>query len=262
MAFVGILFLYFFKKSRHMGGRLARSFSGKGSLHRIPQNWQRGESHRDGCRILDRNLHSGECFQQRGDPEICRFATFGVCPPQKGNFAVIIPENGAGKPWKIHRFSLIFLGVTDYILSMTQKILIASDHAGFQLKQALKDSFKDGGVEWIDLGTNSEESVDYPDYGAKLAKAIADGQAPFGVVVCGSGVGISIAANRNPAVRCVLCQDETTARLSRQHNDANVIAFGGRLIGVETAKACLNVFLTTPFEGGRHAKRVEKLSSC
>lgn len=146
---------------------------------------------------------------------------------------------------------------------MTQKILIASDHAGFQLKEALKDSFKDGSVEWIDLGTYSEDSVDYPDFGYKLAEAIAEGQAPFGVVVCGSGVGISIAANRNPAVRCVLCQDETTARLSRQHNDANVIAFGGRLIGVETAKSCLTVFLNTPFEGGeRHTRRISKLSSC
>jgi ribose 5-phosphate isomerase B len=145
---------------------------------------------------------------------------------------------------------------------MTTKIAIASDHAGFPMKQALKDSFKDEQIEWVDLGVHSEESVDYPDYGYKMGDAIAKGEAAIGVLVCGSGVGISIAANRNPAVRCVLCNDETTARLSRQHNDANVIAFGGRLIGIETAKACLKTFLATPFEGGRHAKRVEKLSSC
>lgn len=145
---------------------------------------------------------------------------------------------------------------------MTYKIAIASDHAGFEMKSALIDIFKDLPVEWVDLGTNSPESVDYPDFGAKMGKAIAEGRAPIGVLVCGSGVGISIAANRNPAVRCVLCNDETTARLSRQHNDANVIAFGGRLIGIETAKACLKAFLTTEFEGGRHQRRVDKLTSC
>ncbi len=145
---------------------------------------------------------------------------------------------------------------------MTLKVAIASDHAGFQMKQALKDSFKEIEVEWVDLGTYSEDSVDYSDYGVKMGKAIVAKEAVFGVLVCGSGVGISIAANRNPAIRCVLCNDETTARLSRQHNDANVISFGGRLIGIETAKACLNMFLTTNFEGGRHAKRVDKLSHC
>jgi len=150
--------------------------------------------------------------------------------------------------------------LADYILAMTLKIAIASDHAGFAMKTAIKDAFPD--LDWLDLGTNSESSVDYPDYGTKLAAAIAKGEVGKGVLVCGSGVGISIAANRNPAVRCVLCSDETTARLSRQHNDANVIAFGGRLIGIETAKACLNTFLSTAFDGGRHAGRVEKLSSC
>lgn len=145
---------------------------------------------------------------------------------------------------------------------MTYKIAIASDHAGFEMKSALIDTFKDLPVEWVDLGTNSADSVDYPDYGKKMGEAIASGQASIGVLVCGSGVGISIAANRNPAVRCVLCSDETTARLSRQHNDANVISFGGRLIGIETAKACLKAFLTTEFEGGRHQRRVDMLTSC
>jgi ribose 5-phosphate isomerase B len=144
---------------------------------------------------------------------------------------------------------------------MTQKILIASDHAGFAMKTALKDSFKSVPVEWIDLGTYSEDSVDYPDYGFKMADAIQNGVADMGVLVCGSGVGISIAANRNPAVRCVLCSDVQVATLSRQHNDANVISFGGRLISLDTAISCLHAFLTTPFEGGRHANRVNKLSS-
>ncbi len=145
---------------------------------------------------------------------------------------------------------------------MTRIIAIASDHAGFALKKALMQSFSEEEIEWVDLGTNSEESVDYPDYGFKMGEAIANGKALTGVLVCGSGVGISIAANRNAAVRCVLCNDETTARLSRQHNDANVIAFGGRLIGIETAKACLKTFIETEFEGGRHQRRVDKLTSC
>lgn len=128
------------------------------------------------------------------------------------------------------------------------------------MKAALIQGFQDVPVEWIDLGTDSEASVDYPDYGFKLARALQSGEAPFGVLVCGSGVGISIAANRNPAVRCALCHDETTARLARQHNDANAIAFGSRLIGIETALSCLKVFLTTEFAGGRHARRVAKLA--
>jgi ribose 5-phosphate isomerase B len=146
---------------------------------------------------------------------------------------------------------------------MTLKIAIASDHAGYSLKAALIAGFDSTQVTWVDLGTDSGDvSVDYPDYGHKLAKAVADKQVDFGVAICGSGVGISIAVNRNPSVRCVLCADETTARLARQHNDANVIAFGARLIGVETAKACLEVFLKTEFEGGRHQNRVAKLSTC
>lgn len=145
---------------------------------------------------------------------------------------------------------------------MTLSVAIASDHAGLNLKTILKETFRDVPVEWLDLGTHSPDSVDYPDFAEKLAAEIAKGTVRFGVLVCGSGVGISIAANRNPAVRCVLCNDETTARLSRQHNDANVIAFGGRLIGEETARACLKVFLQTEFEGGRHQSRVDKLSCC
>lgn len=143
---------------------------------------------------------------------------------------------------------------------MTKSIAIASDHAGLDLKTSLKEAFKD--IQWLDLGTNTPDSVDYPDYAAKLAAALADGRADMGVLVCGSGIGISIAANRHPHVRCALVHDVTSARLARLHNDANVIAFGGRLIGLEVAKEALQVFLSTAFEGGRHQRRVDKLGSC
>lgn len=139
-------------------------------------------------------------------------------------------------------------------------IAVASDHAGFDLKELLKRDLQQAGHDVLDLGTNSTASVDYPDFGKAMADAIASGRAGRGVLVCGTGIGISIAANRNPKVRAALVHDETSARLSREHNDANVVAFGQRVIGVETARAALKVFLNTPFEGGRHAARVAKLS--
>jgi ribose 5-phosphate isomerase B len=139
-------------------------------------------------------------------------------------------------------------------------IAVASDHAGFDLKEILKSDLQEAGYAVLDLGTNSTASVDYPDYGAAMGEAIASGKAKRGVIVCGSGIGISIAANRNPQVRAVLAHDTTSARLSREHNDANVVAFGQRLIGIEVAREALKVFLTTAFEGGRHAGRVAKLS--
>jgi ribose 5-phosphate isomerase B len=139
-------------------------------------------------------------------------------------------------------------------------IAVASDHAGFDLKEILKSDLQAAGYAVLDLGTNSTASVDYPDFGAAMGDAIASGQAERGVLVCGSGIGISIAANRNPKVRAVLAHDATSARLSREHNDANVVAFGQRLIGVEVAREALKVFLNTGFEGGRHAGRVAKLS--
>ncbi|TAJ89968.1 ribose 5-phosphate isomerase B [Reyranella sp.] len=139
-------------------------------------------------------------------------------------------------------------------------IAVASDHAGFDLKEILKRDLQEAGHEVLDLGTNSTASVDYPDFGKAMGDAIASGKAARGVLVCGSGIGISIAANRNPKVRAVLAHDVTSARLSREHNDANVIAFGQRLIGVETAREALQVFLSTEWAGGRHAGRVEKLS--
>ena len=139
-------------------------------------------------------------------------------------------------------------------------IAVASDHAGFDLKEILKRDLQEAGLEVLDLGTNSTQSVDYPDFGTAMGDAVASGKAERGVLVCGTGIGISMAANRNPKVRAALVHDVTSARLSRLHNDANVVAFGQRLIGTETAREALKVFLGTEFEGGRHANRVAKLS--
>lgn len=143
----------------------------------------------------------------------------------------------------------------------TKTVAIASDHAGYQLKAVLLKDLEEAGYQVLNLGTDGPESVDYPDFGYALGDAIADGRAQAGVLVCGSGIGISIAANRNPAVRAAVVNDGLTARLARQHNDANVICFGERLIGVEVARDALRAFLDTDFEGGRHAKRVDKLSN-
>ncbi len=139
-------------------------------------------------------------------------------------------------------------------------IAVASDHAGFDLKELLKRDLQEAGLDVLDLGTHSTASVDYPDFGKAMGDAIASGKAEKGVIVCGTGIGISIAANRNPNVRAALVHDVTAARLTREHNDANVIAFGQRLIGTEVAREALKVFLETRFEGGRHANRVAKLS--
>ena len=140
-------------------------------------------------------------------------------------------------------------------------VALAADHAGFELKNLLRDELKVQGYPVIDLGTNSTESVDYPDFGRRLGQVVAAGEAQFGVAVCGSGIGISIAANRIPGCRAALCSDSLMARLSRQHNDANVLALGARLIGPDTARDCLKSFLETGFEGGRHQRRVGKLDS-
>ena len=139
-------------------------------------------------------------------------------------------------------------------------IAVASDHAGFDLKEILKRDLQEAGLEVLDLGTNSTQSVDYPDFGTARADAVASGKADRGVLVCGTGIGISMAANRNPKVRAAVVHDVTSARLTRLHNDANVVAFGARVIGSETAREALKVFLDTKFEGGRHVGRVAKLS--
>jgi ribose 5-phosphate isomerase B len=143
---------------------------------------------------------------------------------------------------------------------VAERIAIVSDHAAFEMKGALAEHLRERGFEVLDLGTSSTDSVDYPDYGYRLAEAIADGRVARGVSLCGSGIGISIAVNRHPACRCALVSDGLSARLAREHNDANVIAMGARLIGIETARDCLDQFLATPFAGGRHQRRVDKLT--
>lgn len=140
-----------------------------------------------------------------------------------------------------------------------EAIAIAGDHAGFALKDVLKAELERLGFAALDLGPHSEASVDYPDFANALAQALADGRAKRGVLICGSGIGISIAANRHKHIRAALVHDGLGARLCRQHNDANVLCLGARLIGVDVAKDCLKVFLTTDFEGGRHQNRVAKL---
>jgi ribose 5-phosphate isomerase B len=140
------------------------------------------------------------------------------------------------------------------------KLAIASDHAAVELKTLLADWLREQGHEVNDLGPNSTDSVDYPDFGYALAKSIETGAAELGIALCGSGIGISIAVNRNPACRCARVDEPLSAALSREHNDANVIALGARLVGPDMAKACVTAFLDTPFAGGRHARRVDKLS--
>ena len=140
------------------------------------------------------------------------------------------------------------------------RIALAADHAGYLLKDELVRWLQELGHEVSDLGTNSPESVDYPEYGARVANAVASGKTERGIAVCGSGIGISIAVNRNPKCRCARVDDPLSAQLSREHNDANVLALGGRLIGSDMAKACVQAFLDTGFAGGRHQRRVDELS--
>jgi len=165
------------------------------------------------------------------------------------------------------------------------RIVLTADHAGVDLKDELAGWLREQGHDVLDLGTNSHESVDYPRYGAMLAEALAEGRAERGITVCGSGIGVAMAANRNPACRCAqvgeplsatlarrhndanaACRcaqvgEPLSATLARRHNDANAIALGARLIGPEMAKACVEAFLSTDFEGGRHQRRVDQLSN-
>jgi ribose 5-phosphate isomerase B len=140
------------------------------------------------------------------------------------------------------------------------KIALAADHAGFALKTEIAKWLQEIGHEVLDLGTNSAKSVDYPEFGAKLAAAIANGDAQRGIAICGSGIGISIAVNREPKCRCARVDDLLSAALAREHNDANVLALGARLIGIDQARACIAAFIETPFGGGRHQPRVDQLS--
>jgi ribose 5-phosphate isomerase B len=139
------------------------------------------------------------------------------------------------------------------------RIAAGSDHAGVRLKGALVEHLRNLGHEVTDLGTDSDERVDYPDYGSAVATAVVNGTHALGLAVCGSGLGIAMAANKVAGGRAAPCHDVTSARLARQHNDANVICFGERLIGVDVAKEALEVFLGSTFDGGRHAIRVKKL---
>ena len=143
---------------------------------------------------------------------------------------------------------------------MTMRIALAADHAGYILKDELVRWLREQGHEVNDLGTNGPESVDYPEFGAKLARAIACGDADRGIAICGSGIGISIAVNREPKCRCARVSDPLSAELAREHNDVNVLALGARLIGSDMAKACVLAFLDTVFAGGRHQRRVDQLS--
>lgn len=140
------------------------------------------------------------------------------------------------------------------------RIAIASDHAAFDLKAELREHLIGLGHDVADLGPATPDRVDYPDFGYKLADVIADGSAELGVALCGSGIGIAIAVNRHPALRCAQVSEPYAAKLAREHNNANAIAMGARLIGTDMAKACLDAFLAAQFQGGRHAARVDKLT--
>ncbi len=144
---------------------------------------------------------------------------------------------------------------------MPQRIVIVSDHAAFEMKAMLAEHLRASGYDVLDLGTTSTDSVDYPDFGYRMADAIASGEAERGISLCGSGVGISISVNRHPACRCALVSEPVSARLAREHNDANVIALGARMIGPEMARTCVDTFLATEFAGERHQRRVDKLSN-
>ena len=139
------------------------------------------------------------------------------------------------------------------------KIAIGTDHAGFDFKQGLADYLRQQGYDVLDLGTNDTQSVDYPDYAAKVCAAVNAGEATYGILVCGSGIGMSIAANKIHGIRAALCHDLYTARMGRSHNDANVIVLPSRMIALTIAEEMTLLFLKTPFEGGRHAARVDKM---
>jgi ribose 5-phosphate isomerase B len=142
---------------------------------------------------------------------------------------------------------------------MSEKIVIAADHGGYMLKEAVKAHLMQMGFSVTDEGTDSDQAVDYPDFGAKAAAKVASGLFPRGILICGSGVGMSIVANRFDGVRAALCLDEETARLSRMHNDANILVLAGRKTAPETAFGIVRTWLATPFEGGRHQRRLDKI---
>ena len=137
---------------------------------------------------------------------------------------------------------------------------IGSDHGGFELKEHIKEFLDEEGIEYIDYGTKTDESVDYPEYGKKVGEAIIKGEVDRGIVICGTGIGISLAANKVKGIRCALCSDTYSARMSREHNNANALALGGRVIGRDLAKEIVGVWLKSEFAGGRHERRVNKIT--
>lgn len=141
------------------------------------------------------------------------------------------------------------------------KIAVASDHGGYKLKECVKEYLRERNIEVLDFGTDSEESVDYPVFGKACAEAVAAGKADRGIVCCGTGIGISIAANKVKGIRCALCTDEHMAEMTRKHNDANMLAMGGRITDEETALKITRKWLDTEFEGGRHQRRVDMLNA-
>lgn len=142
---------------------------------------------------------------------------------------------------------------------MGKQIAIGSDHAGLEMKRCLKEFLLQLGLEPVDFGTNDDCSVDYPDYGEMVSSAVSRGEFKRGILICGTGIGMSIVANKFPGVRATLCHDPYTSKMSRLHNDSNILVIGGRVTDRETAKEILKVWLETPFEGGRHKRRLEKI---
>lgn len=141
------------------------------------------------------------------------------------------------------------------------KVTIGSDHAGFQVKEELKKWLKQKNVESVDMGVDSMDSVDYPDFAEKVALPILKGEAKYGILVCGSGIGMAIAANKLPGIRAATCNDQYSARVSREHNDANVLAMGAHIVDANHAKQIVDTWLKTKFQGGRHARRVKKIEN-
>lgn len=140
------------------------------------------------------------------------------------------------------------------------KIAIGNDHAALELKKVIKTYVEDMGHEVIDFGTHTADSCDYPVYGEKVARAVAGGECELGILICGTGIGISLAANKVKGIRAAVCSESYSARLTRAHNNANIIAFGARVIGEDTAKDIVNAFINTPFEGGRHQRRIDMIT--
>lgn len=146
-----------------------------------------------------------------------------------------------------------------YQIGKIMKIAIGCDHAGFGLKEDVLDVLKGLDIEFVDCGTGTRESVDYPDFGMKVAELVSSGKVDRGILICGTGVGMSIVANKYPHVRASLCNDLFTAQMSRRHNDANILAIGGRIVGKDLAREIVRVWLTTPFDGARHQRRLQKI---